>query len=258
MDVKDRVAIVTGGGGGIGSAVARRWMAGGARAVVVVDRNGDAARAVGTEIGCLGVELDVTNEAQVAALVERVEGEIGPVDIFFSNAGAGAGGGVEASNEAWQAQWELHVMAHVYAARAVLPSMVARGDGYLVHTASAAGLLAAVGSAPYSVTKAACIKLAETIAIAHGDDGIGVSVLCPQGVNTAMAPRQLGDGGTDGIVEPDYVAEVVTAAIRDGRFLILPHPEVQTYVERKAADPDRWLKGMRRLRARSLDLQEGN
>jgi NAD(P)-dependent dehydrogenase (short-subunit alcohol dehydrogenase family) len=258
MDVKDRVAIVTGGGGGIGSAVARRWMAGGARAVVVVDRNGDAARAVGTEIGCLGVELDVTNEAEVADLVERVEGEIGPVDIFFSNAGAGAGGGVEASNEAWQAQWELHVMAHVYAARAVLPSMVARGDGYLVHTASAAGLLAAVGSAPYSVTKAACIKLAETIAIAHGDDGIGVSVLCPQGVNTAMAPRQLGDGGTDGIVEPDYVAEVVTAAIRDGRFLILPHPEVQTYVERKAADPDRWLKGMRRLRARSLDLQEGN
>ena len=141
-------------------------------------------------------------------------------------------------------------MAHVYAARAVLPSMIARGEGYLVHTASAAGLLAAVGSAPYSVTKAACIKLAETIAIAHGDDGIGVSVLCPQGVNTAMAPRQLGDGGTDGIVEPEYVAEVVTDAIRDGRFLILSHPEVQTYVERKAADPDRWLKGMRRLRAR--------
>ena len=191
------------------------------------------------------------------ALVERVEAEFGPIDIFFSNAGAGAGGGVEAPNEAWQMQWELHVMAHVYAARAVLPSMLARGEGYLVHTASAAGLLAAIGSAPYSVTKAACIKLAETIAIAHGDDGIGVSVLCPQGVNTAMAPRQLGDGGTDGIVEPEYVAEVVTDAIRDGRFLILSHPEVQTYVERKAADPDRWLKGMRRLRARRLDLAEG-
>jgi NAD(P)-dependent dehydrogenase (short-subunit alcohol dehydrogenase family) len=232
-------------------------MADGARAVVVADRNGDAARAVGSEIGCLGVELDVTDEAAVAALVERVEREIGPIDIFFSNAGAGAGGGVEAPNESWQAQWELHVMAHVYAARAVLPSMTARGEGYLVHTASAAGLLAAVGSAPYSVTKAACIKLAETIAIAHGDDGIGVSVLCPQGVNTAMAPRQLGDGGTDGIVEPEYVAEVVTAAVRDGRFLILPHPEVQTYVERKAADPDRWLKGMRRLRRRSLDLADG-
>jgi NAD(P)-dependent dehydrogenase (short-subunit alcohol dehydrogenase family) len=206
------------------------------------------------EVRRLGRKAD---EAAVAALVERVETEIGPVDIFFSNAGAGAGGGVEAPNEAWQAQWELHVMAHVYAARAVLPSMTARGEGYLVHTASAAGLLAAMGSAPYSVTKAACIKLAETVAIAHGDDGIGVSVLCPQGVNTAMAPRRLGDGATDGIVEPEYVAEVVTAAIRDGRFLILPHPEVQTYVERKAADPDRWLKGMRRLRNRSRDLADG-
>ena len=257
MEIKDRVAIVTGGGGGIGSAVARRWMADGARAVIVADRNGDAARSVGASIGCLGVELDVTDESAIITLVERVEREIGPIDIFFSNAGAGAGGGVEAPNEAWQAQWELHVMAHVYAARAVIPSMTARGSGYLIQTASAAGLLAAVGSAPYSVTKAACIKLAETIAIAHGDDGIGVSVLCPQGVNTAMAPRQLGDGGTDGIVEPEHVAEVVTAAMREGRFLILPHPEVQTYVERKAADPTRWLTGMRRLRRRSLELLDG-
>ena len=256
MEINDRVAIITGGGGGIGSAVARRWMADGARAVVVVDRNGDAARAVGAEIGGLGLEVDVTDEAAIIDLVERVERDIGPVDIFFSNAGAGVSGGVEAPNAAWQMQWELHVMSHVYAARAVLPSMTARGVGYLVHTASAAGLLAAVGSIPYSVTKAACIKLAETIAIAHGDDGIGVSVLCPQGVNTAMAPRQLGNGATDGIVEPEYVAEVVTAAVREGRFLILPHPEVQTYVERKAADPDRWLKGMRRLRTRSLAQQD--
>jgi NAD(P)-dependent dehydrogenase (short-subunit alcohol dehydrogenase family) len=255
MEIKDRVAIITGGGGGIGSAVARRWMADGARAAVVADRNGEAAQAVGAEIGCLGVEIDVTDEAAIVALVERVEREIGPIDIFFSNAGAGAGGGVEAPNDAWQAQWELHVMSHVYAARAVLPSMIARGEGYLVHTASAAGLLAALGSAPYSVTKAACIKLAETIAITHGDDGIGVSVLCPQGVNTAMAPRRLGDGSTDGIVEPEFVAEVVTQAVRDGRFLVLPHPEVQTYVERKATDPDRWLNGMRRLRRRSLDIE---
>lgn len=254
MEIKDRIAVVTGGGGGIGSAVARRWMAEGARAVVVVDRNGETARAVGAELGCLGVALDVTDEAAVVALVDRVEREIGPIDIFFSNAGAGAGGGVEAANEAWQAQWELHVMAHVYAARAVLPSMTARREGYLVHTASAAGLLAALGSAPYSVTKAACIKLAETLAITHGDDGIGVSVLCPQGVNTAMAPRQLGDGATDGLVEPDYVAELVTSAVREGRFLILPHPEVQTYVERKASDPDRWLAGMRKLRRRSQAL----
>jgi len=258
MEIRDRIAVITGGGGGIGSAVARRWAADGARAVVVVDRDADAAEAAAATYGGLGLGVDVTDEAAVVALVERVEHDLGPIDIFFSNAGAGgAGGGVEASNAAWQAQWELHVMAHVYAARAVLPSMLARGEGYLVHTASAAGLLAAVGSAPYSVTKAACIKLAETISIAHGDQGIGVSVLCPQGVNTAMAPRQLGDGGTDGIVEPEYVAEVVTEAVRTGRFLILPHPEVQTYVERKAVDPDRWLAGMRRLRRRSQDLAGG-
>jgi NAD(P)-dependent dehydrogenase (short-subunit alcohol dehydrogenase family) len=256
MEIEGRVAIITGGGGGIGSAVARRWLEDGARAVVVVDRGGDAVRAVGDELGCMAVELDVTDETAVAGLVERVERELGPIDIFFSNAGAGfGGGGIEAPNHAWQASWDLHVMAHVYAARAVLPSMTARGEGYLVHTASAAGLLAAVGCAPYRVTKAACIKLAETIAIAHGDDGIGVSVLCPQGVNTAMAPRQLGDGATDGIVEPSYVADVLTAAISEGRFLVLPHPEVQTYVERKAGDPDRWLRGMRKLRRRSMDVR---
>lgn len=257
MEIAGRIAVVTGGGGGIGSAVARRWVADGARAVVVADRDGDAARRVAEGIGATSAELDVTDETAVVSLVERVEQEIGPIDVFFSNAGAAVGGGVEAPNDAWQGQWELHVMAHVYAARAVLPAMTARQEGYLIHTASAAGLLAAIGSAPYSVTKAACIKLAETIAIAHGDDGIGVSVLCPQGVNTAMAPRQLGDGATDGIVEPDYVAGVVTEAMREGRFLILPHPEVQTYVERKAADPDRWLKGMRKLRRRSLDQLGG-
>jgi NAD(P)-dependent dehydrogenase (short-subunit alcohol dehydrogenase family) len=258
MDIANRIAVITGGGGGIGSAVARKWMADGAKHVVVVDRNEATARAVGEELGCLGVGLDVTDEAAVKALVERIENEIGPIDVFFSNAGAGAGGGLDAPNADWQSQWELHVMAHVYAARAVVPSMVARGEGYLIHTASAAGLLAAVGSAPYSVTKAACIKLAEVLAIAHGDDGIGVSVLCPQGVNTAMAPRQLGDGGTDGIVEPEFVADVVTEAMREGRFLILPHPAVQTYVERKATNPDRWLQGMRKLRRRSLELLQGN
>ncbi len=257
MEIKDRVAIITGGGGGIGSATARKWISEGARGVVVADYDAESALSVAAELGCVGVGLDVTDEAAVSQLVEETETTIGPVDIFFSNAGAGAEGGVEASNEAWQSQWELHVMSHVYAARAVLPSMTARGEGYLVHTASAAGLLAAVGSAPYSVTKAACIKLAETLAISHGDDGIRVSVLCPQGVNTAMAPRQLGDGGTDGIVEADYVAEKITEAISKEEFMILSHPEVQTYTERKASDPDRWLKGMRRLRRRSIDLLEG-
>ena len=155
MEIKDRVAIITGGGGGIGSATARRWISEGARAVVVADYDAESALSVAAELGCVGVGLDVTDEAAVSHLVEETETTIGPVDIFFSNAGAGAEGGVEAPNEAWQSQWELHVMSHVYAARAVLPSMTARGEGYLVHTASAAGLLAAVGSAPYSETKAA-------------------------------------------------------------------------------------------------------
>jgi NAD(P)-dependent dehydrogenase (short-subunit alcohol dehydrogenase family) len=199
----------------------------------------------------------VTDEAQVIELVESTLATHGPIDLFASNAGAGAEGVLtDAPNEVWQMQWELHVMAHLYAARAVLPSMIARGEGYLLNTASAAGLLAAIGSGPYTVTKAAAVKLAEFLAITHGDDGIRVSVLCPQGVNTAMAPRSLGDGQTDGIIEPADLAAVVVEAIRDERFHVLPHPEVADYVRRKADDPDRWLKGMRRLRARSLSGQE--
>jgi NAD(P)-dependent dehydrogenase (short-subunit alcohol dehydrogenase family) len=255
MELADKVAVITGGGGGIGSAVGRRFVQEGARAVVLVDRDAAAAEAAAATLDGkgLGLGVDVTDEAAVDRLARDVEDRFGPIDVFFSNAGAGAGGGVEAPNDAWQSQWELHVMAHVYAARAVLPGMVARGEGYLLHTASAAGLLLAVGSAPYSVTKAACIKLAEYLSISHGDEGIRVSVLCPQGVNTAMAPRQLGDGATDGIVEPDYVADVVVEAMREERFFVLPHPEVAEYVRRKATDPDRWLAGMRRLRRRSVD-----
>lgn len=261
MELAGRVAVITGGAGGIGSALARRFVAQGARAVVVVDRDQAAVDRVAADLADRGAEawaraVDVTDEAAVQALVAEVEDGLGPIDLFCSNAGAGAGGGVEASDRDWYAQWDLHVMAHVYAARAVLPSMTARREGYLLQTASAAGLLAALGSAPYTVTKAACIALAEHLAITHGDDGIRVSVLCPQGVNTAMAPRQLGDGGTDGILEPDVVADVVVDAIRAERFLVLPHPEVQTYVERKAADRDRWLAGMRKLRRRSLQLLE--
>jgi NAD(P)-dependent dehydrogenase (short-subunit alcohol dehydrogenase family) len=262
MELQGRVVVITGGAGGIGSALGRRFAAEGARGIVVVDRDQAAVDEVAGRLGDLGVEamgraVDVTDEAAVRALVDEVEDRLGPIDLFCSNAGAGAGGGIEAPNEDWHAQWELHVMAHVYAARAVIPSMTARGEGYLLQTASAAGLLAALGSAPYTVTKAACIALAEHLAITHGDDGIRVSVLCPQGVNTAMAPRQLGDGATDGIIEPEDVAEVVLEAIRAERFLVLPHPEVQTYVERKATDRDRWLAGMRKLRRRSLDLLAG-
>jgi NAD(P)-dependent dehydrogenase (short-subunit alcohol dehydrogenase family) len=159
----------------------------------------------------------------------------------------------DASNEVWQQQWELHVMSHLYAARAVLPGMVERGSGYLLNTASAAGLLAALGSGPYTVTKAAAVKFAEFLSITHGDDGIKVSVLCPQGVNTAMAPRSLGDGQTDGIIEASQLAATVVETMREERFHVLPHPEVEEYVRRKGDNVDRWLLGMQRLRKRTLE-----
>ena len=257
MELKDAVAVITGGTGGIGQALARAFLAEGARSVVVSDLDPDRVAAVAAEIGCLGLACDVTDESQVEHLVESVLDEHGPIDLFCSNAGSTAPGVLtDAPNESWQQQWELHVMSHVYAARAVLPSMIARGQGYLLNTASAAGLLAAIPSGPYSVSKAAAIKLAEMLAITHGDDGIGVSVLCPQGVNTAMAPQGLADGGTDGIIEAGELAEVVVAALRDERFHVLPHPEVAEYIKRKADDPDRWLRGMRRLKARAEQLEQ--
>jgi NAD(P)-dependent dehydrogenase (short-subunit alcohol dehydrogenase family) len=174
--------------------------------------------------------------------------------VFCSNAGAGGNGLLtDAANEVWQQQWELHVMSHLYAARAVLPGMIERGAGYLMNTASAAGLLAALGSGPYTVTKAAAVKFAEFLSITHGDDGIKVSVLCPQGVNTAMAPRSLGDGQTDGIIEASALAQTVVETMREERFHVLPHPEVEEYVRRKGDNVDRWLLGMQRLRKRTLE-----
>jgi NAD(P)-dependent dehydrogenase (short-subunit alcohol dehydrogenase family) len=254
MQLRDRVAVITGGSGGIGRALGRAFLAEGARAVVLADLGEDAVNAAAAELGCEGVACDVTDESQVVALVRRTLDRHGRIDVFCSNAGAGGEGVLtDATNEVWHKQWDLHVMAHVYAARAVLPSMLARGEGYLLNTASAAGLLAAIGSGPYTVTKAAAVKLAEFLSITHGDDGIRVSVLCPQGVNTAMAPKRLGDGQTDGIIEPDALAAVVVEAIADERFHVLPHPEVETYVRRKGDDVDRWLAGMRRLRRKSVD-----
>ena len=255
MELRDRVAVITGGSGGIGRAMARAFLDEGARTVVLADLDPDAVAAAAAELGCQGRVCDVTDEAQVVELVESTLEANGPIDLFCSNAGSGAEGVLlDAPDESWQQQWDLHVMAHLYAARAVVPSMVANGGGYLLNTASAAGLLAAIGSGPYTVTKAAAVKLAEFLSITHGDEGIRVSVLCPQGVNTAMAPRSLGDGQTDGIIEADELARVVVDCLREERFHVLPHPEVAEYIKRKADDPDRWLKGMRRLRARSLDL----
>ncbi len=257
MELQDKVVVITGGSGGIGRAMAKAFLDRGARAIVLADLSEEAVMAAAAKLGCDGRACDVTDEQQIIDLVEWTMERHGPIDLFCSNAGAGATGVLtDAANEVWQQQWELHVMSHLYAARAVLPSMIARGEGYLLNTASAAGLLAALGSGPYSVTKAAAVKLAEFLAITHGDDGIKVSVLCPQGVNTAMAPRGLGDGQTDGIIEADQLAETVVEGLAAERFHILPHPEVAEYVRRKGDDVDRWIGGMQRLRRRSLDLAD--
>ena len=257
MELRDQVVVITGGSGGIGQAMARAFLDQGARAVTLADLDADAIAAAAADIGCDGRACDVTSEDQIVALVDEVLAKHGRIDLFCSNAGATGGAGVltDAPNDAWQRQWDLHVMAHVYAARAVLPSMIENGGGYLLNTASAAGLLAAIGSGPYSVTKAAAIKFAEFVSIVHGDEGIKVSVLCPQGVNTAMAPRRLGDGQTDGIIEPEQLAATVVQTLREERFHVLPHPEVEDYVRRKGDDIDRWLNGMRRLRRRSLTTE---
>ena len=252
MKIQDAVCVITGGSGGIGKAMAAAFLEAGAEAVVLADLDASAVQHAAAELNCEGRVCNVTDESDIVDLVRHCEFQYGRIDLFCSNAGAGGEGVLtDAENAVWQLQWELHVMSHVYAARAVLPGMLERGQGYLLNTASAAGLLAALGSGPYSVTKAAAVKLAEFIAITHGDDGIGVSVLCPQGVNTAMAPRSLGDGQTDGIIEPEALAQTVLEALEAERFHVLPHPEVEDYVRRKGDDIDRWLHGMRRLKRQS-------
>jgi NAD(P)-dependent dehydrogenase (short-subunit alcohol dehydrogenase family) len=255
MEVADRVVVVTGGARGIGSALAMRFASAGAETVIVADVDADGAWAVARQIGGMAIRCDVSNDADVAQLVDKVHIAKGRIDIFCSNAGIAVGGGPEASDADWQRIWDVNVMAHVYVARHVLPGMLARKEGYILGTVSAAGLLNHVFAAPYGATKAAALSFFEWLAIAHTDDGIRISCLCPQGVKTAMlaAERRLGlEFLTDNALEPDQVAEIVLKGIHDEKFLILPHPEVAEYFSRKAADYDRWLKGMRRLRAKIL------
>jgi len=244
-------AVITGGANGIGRALARKFAAEGAR-VVVADLDFDGASGLAAEIGGLAVAVDVSDEGSLRALVARAEREYGPIDLFCSNAGIGVLGGIEVANESWQKIWEVNLMAHVYAARAVLPSMLERGEGYLLNTASAAGLLTQIDSACYSVTKHAAVGFAEWLAVNYGDRGIAVSVLCPQAVRTAMtaAFENGGVAGVDGLIEPEAVADCVVEALDEERFLILPHPTVEKYLQHKVGDYDRWLAGMRRLRAR--------
>ncbi|HLI66889.1 MAG TPA: SDR family oxidoreductase [Caulobacteraceae bacterium] len=252
MQVRDRIVVVTGAASGIGRALARRFAGEeGAKLVVCSDVNGDGARAVAEEIGGVAFQTNVAKEADISAMIESVETDHGPIDLFCSNAGIGIGGGAEAPDEGWQRIWDINVMAHVWAARHMIPRMVARGGGYLLNTASAAGLLSQIGSAPYAVTKHAAVGLAEWLAITHGDAGIKVSVLCPQAVRTAMtAGNPDGVASIDGMMEPEAVAEACVRAIEAEDFLVLPHPEVLEYMRRKTGDYNRWIGGMRKLQRR--------
>ncbi len=248
MEIKDKIIVVTGAASGIGRELARRFARDGAKLVVCSDINGEGAKAVAEEIGGVAFQTNVGVEADIQLLIETVETDHGPIDLFFSNAGIGIGGGAEASNTGWQRIWDINVMSHVWAARHLVPRMAARGGGYLVNTSSAAGLLSQIGSAPYAVTKHAAVGLAEWLAITHGDQGIKVSVLCPQAVRTAMtAGNPDGVASVDGMIEPEDVAECCVRAIEAEDFLILPHPVVLDYMRRKTGDYNRWIGGMRKL-----------
>ena len=256
MELSNRIAVVTGAASGIGAALARRFHADGAKHVVVADLDGSGAEAVADEIGGTAIGIDVSDEAAIQALVEDTEREQGPIDIFVSNAGYVTLGGLEAPVEDLQRMWSVHVLAHLFAARAVIPRMVERGGGYLLNTASAAGLLSQFGSLHYAVTKHAAVALAEWIAITHGHQGIKVSVLCPQAVesnivkNSPDAAKMGGSGSGvaagDGVLSASDAAQVVVDALREERFHVLPHSEVAEYVKRKGADVDRWIAGMQR------------
>jgi NAD(P)-dependent dehydrogenase (short-subunit alcohol dehydrogenase family) len=250
MLLRDKVVVVTGGARGIGRSLCKRFAHEGARAVVVADVDA-AAHDVAEEIGGLAVRADVGVEADVVRIVRTAVDEFGRIDLFCSNAGLSVPGTLETStDEQWQRIWQINVMAHVYAARAVLPVMLSAGEGYLLQTASAAGLLTQIGSAPYAVTKHAAVGFAEWLAVTYGDRGITVSCLCPQGVRTRMlddAPESIRALLEDEALDPDSVADAVIAGLDAGRFLILPHPQVAEYLRRKVDDHDRWLRGMRRL-----------
>jgi NAD(P)-dependent dehydrogenase (short-subunit alcohol dehydrogenase family) len=254
MELTGRNVVITGAGSGIGAALARRFAAESPKALVLADINAEGVEAVAQEVGGVAVQTDVGREEEIERLIARATEVGGPVDVFFSNAGiGGAHGGPEIPNEVWDSAWRINVMAHIWAARALLPGMVERGDGYLLSTASAAGILTEVGTMVYSVTKHAAVSVAEWLSINYGDAGVKVSCLCPLGVRTPMLDGALEESTSgaallrDELLEPAEVADVVIDAIRDERFLIFPHPQVAKYMGFKGADNERWMAGMRRM-----------
>jgi len=255
MEIQEKVVVVTGGASGIGAALATCFAAEGAGAVIVADIDDEGASRVAAQIDGEAIHLDVANDAETAAVVAHIEKTYGRIDILCLNAGIATDGSPDTANEVWQRTWEINVMAHVYATRYALPGMIERGEGYIVTTASAAGLLTNIGAAPYAVTKHAAVALAEWLAVTYGDKGIGVSCLCPQFVNTPMLDAFADHtdetrAWVKGIaIGTDLVAEEVMTAIRSETFLVLPHPEVLDYFQNKATDYDRWISGMQKLQA---------
>jgi NAD(P)-dependent dehydrogenase (short-subunit alcohol dehydrogenase family) len=258
MDIRGKVAIVTGGASGIGAGLAQRFATEGARGVVVADVNLERAQGVASAIGpqALALRCDVSREADIQKLVQDTRERFGQVDIYFSNAGIlGQPGGIELEDALWEKMWQIHGMAHVWAARAVVPEMVERGEGYFLVTASAAGLLNIVESAPYGVTKHAAVAFAEWLRIAYGRRGVRVSCLCPQSVLSDMTKGGTGSAGLDGVLTPEQVGEEVVKVMRDETFLVLPHSEVAKYFQHKAMEYDRWLGGMQKLYAHHMQAK---
>ncbi len=253
MELRGKTIVITGGGSGIGKALAQRFQLEGANNLVIADLNGDNAKAVANKVAGVAQQTDVSNEDDIRELIEVTEAELGPIDLFCSNAGVALGPDLNSSNTEWEASWNINVMAHVYAARHLVPRMVKRGGGYFMHTASAAGLLNQIGGAAYGVSKHAAVGFAEWLAIHHAHQGIKVSVLCPQAVRTPMTDNDTEStaaAASDGMMEPEELAECVVQQLREESFLILPHGEVLEYMRRKTADYDRWIGGMNRLMLR--------
>ena len=250
MEVRDKVVVVTGAANGIGRALAKRFSEEGAGKIIIADLDEQGLKRVETETGAESFKTNVASEADIKQLINSCERKYGGIDLLCNNAGIGVNGGPEVPNEEWQKIWEINVMAHVYAARAAIPGMLRRGSGYILNTASAAGLLSQIGSAPYAVTKHADVSFAEWLAITYGDRGLKVSVLCPQAVRTAMtADDPDGVASVDGMIEPEQVSEAVVTTLKNESFLVLPHPKVLDYIQRKSGDYDRWIEGMKKLQS---------